>query len=31
MGSFRWILVPLPFVALGLLVLTLSVFLGVPR
>lgn len=31
MRSYRWTLVPLPFVALALLVLTLSAFLGLPQ
>lgn len=31
MRSFRWTLVPLPFVGLALLVLTLSAFLGLSR
>lgn len=31
MRSYRWTLVPLPFVALALLVLTLSTILGLPR
>lgn len=31
MRSYRWTLVPLPFVALALLVLTLSAILGVTR
>lgn len=31
MRSYRWTLVPLPFVALALLVLTLSTLMGLPR
>lgn len=31
MRSYRWTLVPLPFVALALVVFTLSAFIGPPR